>query len=50
MPVMLAKYLHFLIYLVAWMEKVKGNGLAGSSQGYISNDSIIIASYPQEVY
>jgi hypothetical protein len=38
------------IYLVLQMEKLKGNGPAGSSLGSTSTDSIVIALYPQEVY
>ena len=29
------------------MEKLKGNDPAGSSLGYTSTDSIVIAMYPQ---
>jgi len=45
MPVMLGKYFYFLIYLVVWMEKIKGNGPAGSSLAYTSTESIVIAMY-----
>ena len=47
---MLLMFLHFLIYLVVLMEKLEGNGPAGSNLGYKSTDSAVITLYPQEVY